>query len=199
MFHVQLRQFPHLARAFNLTAQELHSRVLEPWLAGRRFQLQERSWDPERARLTVIEGPELRVDEIGLGRGWASATRTGSDVTAAVLAQPQTDSEALKADIAARCAQGPLTLDQVIARAGPDGMRASARLALAEQAVWELLHAGAVRLSRDGETLAADAWQPTLLRFSAWQDPALMLERTPENQATTSAIRRSRSESDANK
>lgn len=29
MFHVQLRQFPHLARAFNLTAEELHSRVLD--------------------------------------------------------------------------------------------------------------------------------------------------------------------------
>lgn len=178
MFHVQLRQFPHLARAFNLNAEELHSRVLEPWGAGRRFQLQDRSWDPQRARLTVIEGPELRVDEIGLGRGWTSATRTGADVTAAVIAQPHSDAEALKSEIAARCASGQLTLDEVVASAGSDGMRASARLALAEQAVWELLHAGVVRLIREGQELPREAWQPTLLHFSAWEDHALTLEST---------------------
>ncbi|MDQ6819792.1 MAG: hypothetical protein M3076_05540 [Actinomycetota bacterium] len=181
MFHVQLRQFPHLARAFNLTAEELHSRVLEPWTAGRHFQLQDRSWDPQRARLTVIEGPELEVQEIGMGRGWASAARAGSDVTSAVLAQPQADSETLKVEIAARCGSEPMTLSEVVARAGSDGMRASARLALAEQAVWELLHAGAVRLTRQGAELPRDAWQPTLVGFSAWHDPALALERSGDD------------------
>ena len=179
MFHVQLRQFPHLARAFNLTAEELQARVLEPWRVGQRIHLQDRSWDPQRARLTVIEGPDLEVEEIGLGRGWASAMRSGSEVTAAILAQPEAESETLKADIGARCASGPLSLVEVVGCSGSEGMRASTRLALAERAVWELLHAGVVRLTREGQEVQRDAWESTLLRFSAWQDPVLTIEAVP--------------------
>ena len=39
MFHVELRQFPHVARMFNLSREELEARILGPWLAGRELEL----------------------------------------------------------------------------------------------------------------------------------------------------------------
>ncbi len=204
-YHVQLRQLPHVARAFNLTGEELSERLLEPWVAGRAVQLQDRRWDPERARLTIYEGPELRLEEIGLGRGWANVTRAGADVTVALLEQARGDVEAgartdtLKADIQARCASAPVALGDVVALAGSEQMRASERLALAEQAVWELLHAGTVRLVRAGEAPAPDRWRSVLLSWAAWRDPATTLEAALPAQATTSAISRVRSDSEANR
>lgn len=199
MFHVQVRQFPHLARAFNLTREQLDTTVLHPWVAGRPVRLQERHWEPGRARLTVLEGPELRPEEIGLGRGWANATRSGTDVTAALLGASGARTEELKERIAASCATAPLALRDAVALAGPYEARASAQLALAEQAVWELLHAGVVRLARGEEVLAADRWEPTLLSWSAWQDDGLVVESSAAAHATTSAINRSRSGAEANR
>jgi hypothetical protein len=205
VFHVQLRQFPHVARAFNLTSEELSARLLEPWVRGGTVRLQDRRWDPARARLTIYEGPELRLDEIGLGRGWANVTRVGADVTVTLLEQARGDIEGraptdrLKAGIQARCASAPLALSDVVALAGSEQMRASERLALAEQAVWELLHAGTVRLVRAGEAPAPDQWRPVLLSWATWRDPATTLEAALPAQATTSAISRVRSDSDANR
>ncbi len=204
-FHVQLRQLPHVARAFNLTGEELSASLLEPWVAGRAVRLQDRRWDPERARLTIYEGPELRVEEIGLGRGWANVTRAGADVTVALLEQARGDVEGraptdgLKTAIQARCASAPLTLSDVVALAGSERMRASERLALAEQSVWELLHAGAVRLVQGGEVAASDQWRSVLHSWAAWRDPETTLEALSWSQATTSAISLARSESEANR
>ena len=77
MYHVELRQFPHQARAFNLTRQELDARILEPWTVGSAIHLQDRRWTSEKAKLTILEGDELRPDEIGMGRGWSNATKGG--------------------------------------------------------------------------------------------------------------------------
>jgi len=87
MFHLELRQFPHVARAFNLTREELDLRFARPWVGGETVVHDDRRWSPERARLTILEGPELRVEEIGLGRGWATAGRSSRDVTDSVLAE----------------------------------------------------------------------------------------------------------------
>ncbi|HEY6398238.1 MAG TPA: hypothetical protein VIX82_12365 [Solirubrobacteraceae bacterium] len=204
-FHVQLRQFPHVARAFNLSAEELSASVLAPWVAGKKVHLSDQRWDPERARLTIYEGPQLRVDEIGLGRGWANVTRTGADVTVALLERVRGNidggarTDSLKAIIEARCALAPLALSEVVTLAGNEQMRASERLARAEQAVWELLHVGRVRLVRAGEAPAADQWRGVLLSWRAWCEPATALEGPPRGQATTSAISRERSESEANR
>ncbi|MDQ6817589.1 MAG: hypothetical protein M3018_09340, partial [Actinomycetota bacterium] len=170
-FHVELRQFPHVDRAFNLSGAELGARLLEPWVAGRTVELQERRWDPERARLTIYEGPKLRPEQIGLGRGWANVTRSGAEVTEALLAKARGAPEArvssgdLKAAVLKRCASEPLALGEVVALVGTDRGRASERLALAEEAVWELLHAGAVRLVRDGEAAAPDRWRSVLFSW----------------------------------
>ena len=194
MFHVQVRQFPHLARAFNLTRGELDARLVEPWIAGRPVELQDRRWSPERARLTIYEGPELGVEEIGLGRGWANVTRSGAEVTEAVLAAARRQVEAplppqaLKREIVARRARGPLGLGDVVALAGSGGLRASARLAAAEQAVWELLHEGAIALVRGSTALTREQWQPVLLSWEAWRDPGLGIELLgPEQRSPPSA------------
>jgi hypothetical protein len=178
-FHVQLRQLPYVARAFNLTGEQLSMRLLERWAAGKSVELQDRLWDPARARLTIYEGPELRADEIGMGRGWGNVTRSGTDVTAQMLAQAQGEpdsSDALKTAIMTGCGSQPLTLGDVVLLAGTERMRASERLARAEQAVWELLHTGMVRLVRDGASLSQEAWEAELLSWAAWRDGALVIE-----------------------
>jgi hypothetical protein len=179
VFHVQLRQFPNVARAFNLTGEQLSAQLLGPWAAGASVELHDRRWDPQRARLTIYEGPELRPDEIGLGRGWGNVTRSGTEVTARMLAQARDgpgSGNALKAAIMAACATHPLTLGAVVALVAVEGTRASECLARTEQAVWELLHSGTVRLVRGGASMSQDEWETELLSWAAWRDDGLMIE-----------------------
>jgi glyoxylase I family protein len=81
VFHVELRQFPHTARAFNLTHGQLHGRIVVPWLRGDLVEIDEEKFAPERAKLKIYEGPKLESVDMGMGRGWQNATRTGVDVT----------------------------------------------------------------------------------------------------------------------
>jgi hypothetical protein len=188
LFHVELRQFPHTARAFNLTREQLHARFVSPWAQGRLVELDEQKFAPERARLTIYEGPHLPIEELGYGRGWGNATRTGEDVTdrelrgAAVAAPTQDPPRALKQELAALCEVGAVTFPQALALAsrGAPQARLSARLAVAEQAVWELLQEGSVRLVRadDRKSLATDEVPAALLAPATWfENPAqLQLE-----------------------
>jgi hypothetical protein len=182
VFHVELRQFPHQARAFNLDREELESKILEPWVTGAPIALQDRRWTSEKAKLTILEGPELRPDEIGLGRGWNNATRSGTDVTDAMLEQTQRLREApadeLKEAIVAACAGSPISLAQVVAVAAArePQRRPSELLAAAEQGVWELLHAGRLRLLRHGDAVPPERWQAVLLSWSSWTAPDVTVE-----------------------
>ena len=174
MFHIELRQFPHQARAFNLSREELEGRILEPWVTGAPIQLQDRRWTSEKAKLTILEGPELRPDEIGLGRGWNNAARSGTDVTDSVLEEAQrirgVPADELKEAIIAACAGSPIALAQVVAVAAArePQRRPSELLAAAEQGVWELLHAGRLRLLHHGDEVARERWQAVLLSWSSW-------------------------------
>jgi hypothetical protein len=85
MFHVELRQFPHSAWRFNLVDGELRV-IAERWVRGELLEIGERRWNPQQARLTIVEGPELAVAQLTMGRGWRTAQREGQDVTARVLA-----------------------------------------------------------------------------------------------------------------
>ena len=185
MFHVELRQFPHQARAFNLTREELTARIVGPWVSGRSIELDERRWSPERARLTIYEGPLLAPDQLGMGRGWGNVTRTGEDVTgrlldeaSASLAHPAPVVD-LKYEIVARCAGRSLPVGDVVELVGEryPQSRVSERLALAEQAVWELLHERAVQLARAGEPVGQEQWQATLFDWAAWSGDAVTLLR----------------------
>ena len=85
MFHVELRQFPHNFCRFNLTERQLCTMVVDAWTRGDWVELGERRWDPRQASLTVIEGPELPIQDLSMGRGWRNAQRQGSDVTQRML------------------------------------------------------------------------------------------------------------------
>jgi hypothetical protein len=197
VFHVQFRQFPNVARAFNLSRDELYARILVPWAAGESVKWGDRRWSPDRARLTIYEGPALRPEEIGLGRGWANATRSGEDVTARLLAESERPSpreealEQLKDEVLARAGAGRMDVRDVVSVAGGlhPQWRASDRLALAEQAVWELLHRGSLRLARADEAggglgvVGKDEWEPLLLDWATWggeRRSVLNLERSDE-------------------
>jgi hypothetical protein len=187
MFHVELRQFPHVARAFNLSPDELQARVLGAWVRGQAVKLDDRTWGPEKARLTIYEGPQLKPEEMGLGRSWANVTKNCTEVTDQLLAlerqaaasaspgagrrAPQAVSR-LQAEILERCAVDELVVSDLIDlcnRRHPD-WRVSDRIALAEQAIWQLLHQGRLTISwaDSGPLLDKAAWGPVLLSWRTW-------------------------------
>ncbi len=205
MFHVELRRFPHVARAFNLSSHELDERILLPFARGASVELDDRRWAAEKTRLTIYEGPAVAPEDRGMGRGWSLVTRDGEDVTATRLeaargsvrdASAEGALPGLKQELLAAVRTEPIALSAVVALAEHrlPGRRASQSLALAEQAVWELLHAGELTLRRGDEAVAAEQWESALLTWEPWRDPGALRVH-----ATTSAISRSRSASEANR
>jgi hypothetical protein len=185
MFHVELRQFPYVARVFNLTPDELQTRVLGAWVRGEVVELDDRHWGPEKARLTIYEGPQLKPEEMGLGRSWGNVTKHCTEVTEQLLTlerqaaasagggnrAPEAASR-LQAEILERCALGELVVSELIellSRRHPD-WRVSDRIALAEQSIWQLLHQGRLTISwaDGGPPIEKDAWGPVLLSWRTW-------------------------------
>jgi hypothetical protein len=153
MFHVELRQFPHSARAFNLTRAEL-DRILEPLAVGRPVEMNERRWNPGKTKIAVFEGPELPVVEMGMGRGWGNVTKDGEDVTDRLLSEARTQLESppalavLKDAVVARAGEQPVGFEQLlelVVQLAADA-DANQRVELAARAVWELLRDGRLRL-----------------------------------------------------
>jgi hypothetical protein len=85
VYHVELRQFPHHFCRFNLAERELRETILDAWARGDWIDVGERKWNPHQANLTVLEGPQLPVDQLSMGRGWRNAVRGGEDVTERVI------------------------------------------------------------------------------------------------------------------
>jgi len=180
LFHVELRQFPNVARAFNLAREQVDAQILTPWATGHSFVWSDKRWAPEKAKLTIYEGPALRPEEIGMGRGWANVTRSGEDVTNRVLRETERPDDRhaglqqLREELVARCRAAPFLVRDSVSIAGelhPDRL-VSERLALAERAVWELLHLGEVTIVREAAhgsvTVEREQWQPLLLDWSTW-------------------------------
>ena len=179
MFHAELRRFPHVARAFNLSAEELDARIVMPLVRGIPVDLDDRQWPSEKTRLTIYEAPEVAAEDRGLGRGWSLVTREGEDVTTTLLdaararlqeASPEGAVAALKPRLLAAVDGAPTALSAAVAiaeRALP-GRRASEALAVAEQAVWELLHAGELTLVSDGDAVPEAEWAALLLSWESW-------------------------------
>lgn len=175
MFHLEFRQFPHVARAFNLTREELDARFARPWVSGSSIVYEEHTWPPEKARLVIFEGPELRQEDMGLGRGWANVGRTSQDVTETILAEAQRGAEGRSAvslfkAVLREAASAPIGFAAVmdlVVEEYPQ-WRASEHLALAEQAVWEMLHQGQLTLSTLDAPVTPELWQPLLLRWTTW-------------------------------
>lgn len=85
MFHVEMRQFPHNFCSFNIGDEELRA-IVDPWVRDRPVDFGERRWSPLEARMKILEGPELSLQQLSMGRGWQAAQRTGEDVTDRVIA-----------------------------------------------------------------------------------------------------------------
>ena len=153
-FHLELRHSIHRARAFNLSREDLDARFARPWASGEDVHYEERAWDPEKAKLTIYEGREIEPAEMGMDRGWATVGRTAQEVTETVLAEAERGTatrsavETFKAVIRG-AARRPMGFPEVVALAVSEhpGRRASECLAMAEQAVWELLHQGRLGIS----------------------------------------------------
>ena len=165
VFHVQLRQSVNVSREFNLTEDELrraHPRAMDGRSArsvrgakvgagaGEAHDLRGSGTASRRDR----DGPRLGERDQARDR----CDRSGCWPTPAVpRRRPPTPPRrpswitASRRSCAARRAAGS-TLPDCILLAGSRrfGARVSERLALAEQAVWELLHAGAIALDGDG-------------------------------------------------
>jgi hypothetical protein len=84
MYHVELRQFPHNHSRFNLTEPQLRALTL-PWAREQVVEVGERKWSPQQAKLTILEGPQIPVEQLSMGRGWRTAQRDGEDVTERLL------------------------------------------------------------------------------------------------------------------
>jgi hypothetical protein len=119
VFHVEIRQFPHNYTQFNLEDRELWA-IIEPWVREQVIERGERKWSPHQATLTVLEGPQLPLDALSLGRGWRTAERESSDVTERVLARAR---EVIAASPAAPSAQSA-GQTAPLPGAGPDAARA---------------------------------------------------------------------------
>ncbi len=185
VFHLELRQFPHVARVFNLSREELDARFARPWVGGSAIEHEDRRWLPDRARMTIYEGPELAPNEIGMGRGWPTVGKISREVTETVLAQAQRGADARSAigtfkAMLLGAAVAPMTFGEVIELVNSEypHWRASQRLALAEQAVWEMLHHGALTLSGLDGSIERERWPEILLSWSTWMqagsDPPLL-------------------------
>lgn len=134
MYHVELRQFPHNFCRFNLTERELRETILNGWACGEWIEVGERKWNSHQASLTVLEGPELPVQQLSLGRGWRNAVRQGSDVTKQLLAsvstketgagptttEPARISESATSDANERKPAGDLLARELLALLGKD-------------------------------------------------------------------------------
>jgi hypothetical protein len=134
VYHVELRQFPHNSNRFNLTERELRATILDTWARGDWIEFGERKWSPHQATLTVLEGPELPLQQLSMGRGWRNAKRQSRDVTEDLLASaraapastaspgsPPNGGLAQTTDPSSRAASGPERLaTELLALLGDD-------------------------------------------------------------------------------
>jgi hypothetical protein len=84
VYHLELRKFPHTVCRFNQSEQQLRS-ILVPWTGEEWIEEGERKWNSNEATLTVLEGPELSMPDLAMGRGWRNAQRRSEDVTERVI------------------------------------------------------------------------------------------------------------------
>lgn len=147
MFHVELRQESHRLARLNLSKGELIATLLAPWARGEEVHLGERTWSPGVAEITILEGPEVPIGGMTIGRGWPTAARKGRDVTDAMIAEARSEAKG--------AASG--------AGASPPGASGADPALLADSLGLELL-----RLLADGEMSLRSAW-----RVAAERNPQL--------------------------
>ena len=166
VFHVELKRFPRQAHAFNLSEAQLKGTILAPWLRNQVIELGDQKWIPDRTDLRIVEGEELEPGDMGVGRGWTIAQRSGKDVTREMLAKARGTEEQKAVDersdyereILARCADELVSLHEAwrLANSFFPTWRVSDRLVAAENAVRDLLYVGQAELCRGARATAAE-------------------------------------------
>jgi hypothetical protein len=184
VYHVQIREFPHSSHAYNLDSARLHATVVNAWVRGEIFEFAGREWIPQRSKIAILEGDELPLHALSMGRGWNNARRKGKDVTEAILeaakakvVAPSIDParhHILVENVLGLCAKGPVSLAAVWDRAelvAPQGSSGE-WLVLAQTALLQLLTEGRVLLcagaESDAAVIAADAVEPELRLRESW-------------------------------
>jgi len=112
MFHLQLTEFPHKTSDYNMSEQALRA-IVDPWVREQYVEVGERKWSPHNAEITILEGPELALGQLSMGRGWSNALHVSEDVTRRVLAaagQAATSSAAAAGSSASASADDLLSL-----------------------------------------------------------------------------------------
>jgi hypothetical protein len=160
----------NVAREFNLDDRQLFVRFLVPLLSEQDLQFEGHDFIARKTRITILEGPELRPDELGIaGRGWQNAVRNGTDVTEVVLERARDHlastessdapaakraalpgSAALRERLIGRLLAGPIALEEIRTIAHdlmPDASADELRAA-SDQAAVDLLNAGEALLTR---------------------------------------------------
>ncbi len=84
MYHVEFRESFHNLCHFNLDEGALGA-IVKAWTTDPWVEIEGRKWNPDRAKLRIIEGPELPLDQLTMGRGWRAAERHGTDVSDRIL------------------------------------------------------------------------------------------------------------------
>ncbi|HST33946.1 MAG TPA: hypothetical protein VLJ80_10570 [Solirubrobacteraceae bacterium] len=84
MYHLELRKFPHVVCRFNQSEAQLRALVI-PWTRQEWIEEGERKWNVNEATLTILEGPELSMPDLAMGKGWRNAQKRSEDVTERVL------------------------------------------------------------------------------------------------------------------
>jgi hypothetical protein len=85
-YHLELRHFPRQSLRFNQSGAQIGALVL-PWVEDRVIEIDGEKWAPYDSEITIIEGPEIPVERLSMGRGWPTAQREGTDVTDRVLSE----------------------------------------------------------------------------------------------------------------
>jgi hypothetical protein len=89
-YHIELRQFPRNFVRFNLTGPEVGAIALT-WAQDKLLNYGDERWSPAEASIIIIEGPEIPVERLSMGRGWTTALREGQDVTDQVIGEARAE------------------------------------------------------------------------------------------------------------
>jgi hypothetical protein len=175
MFHVEMRMGMEVVREFNLSEQRLWVEFLAPLMADQDFTVEGHDFIPRQTRLKIYEGPELRPDQLGMGRGWQNVERSAGDVTERVLERAREHTaaaaagghtatarvgtpagtpgaELLRERLIGRLSAGPIAAHEILAAAAellPDAGEQE-RLVVAQAAVWALLERDLAQLTPSG-------------------------------------------------
>jgi hypothetical protein len=86
VFHIEISAGVHRARVFNLDREDVMAKVVQPWLEDRIIVMGDREWEPRKATLKVLAGPQMQNADLSFGQGWANAERASENVTREFLA-----------------------------------------------------------------------------------------------------------------